>query len=116
MLNIKALVALSFLAITQASMASSLSDFTPIKIKENLNGLNLIIESKMVNKISVVKITSKESTSVNCRVTFKDGPSPASIRRTSLAPGGSKLLSKAFGRSLNGLRLEVDCQKKQVEV
>lgn len=92
--------------------ASSLNDFTPIKITENLNGLHLTIESKMVQRISVVKLTNKENIPVFCAVTFKDGPSPASVRRTTLSAGGSKLLSKGFGRNLNALRLNVDCQKK----
>lgn len=115
MINTKALLAVSFLLFSHVSTASSLNDFTPIKIKENLNGLHLVIESKMVDKIGVVKITNKEAMAVSCSVTFKDGPSPASVRRTSLVAGGSKLLSKAFGRSLNGLRLKVDCQKKTAE-
>ena len=113
---IKTLLSISLLCLAQWVNASSLNDFTPIKIKENLNGLQLKIESKMVDKISVVKLTNQEAIAVSCSVVFKDGPSPASTRRTSLAPGGSKLLSKAFGRSLNGLRLEVDCHKKQMEV
>jgi len=112
---IRALLAITFISFAPISSASSLSDFTPIKIKENLNGLNLLIESKMVDKISAVKLTNKETLLVHCSVTFKDGPSPASVRRTSLKPGSSKLLSKGFGRSLNALRLIVDCQKKFTE-
>ena len=109
---LKAFMAISFVLFSSFSFASTLSDFTPIKIKENLNGLQLTIESKMVDKISVVKLTNKESAPVSCRVKFKDGPSPTSIRRTTITAGGSKLLSKAFGRSLNGLHLSVDCHRK----
>ncbi len=115
MCYIRALLAITLIPFALLSSASSLNDFTPIKINENLNGLDLIIESKMVDKISVVKITNKESLLVKCSVTFKDGPSPASTRRTSLKPGSSKLLSKGFGRSLNALRLSVDCNKKLTE-
>jgi len=114
-LMIRITTLLSLFLFSTLSFASSLNDFTPIKIKKNLNGLHLTIESKMVDRISVVKLTNKESIPVSCAVAFKDGPSPASVRRTSLVAGGSKLLSKAFGRSLNGLRLNVDCHKKVAE-
>ena len=112
MTYLKAFVAIFFVLLASESFASSLSDFTPTKIKENLNDLQLTIEAKMVGKVSAVKFTNKESIPVSCSVTFIDGPSPASTRRTTIAANGSKILHKAFGRSLIGLRLNVNCQKK----
>ncbi len=105
-------MAVFFVLLASVSFASSLSDFTPTKIKENLHDLQITVEAKMVDKVSVVKFINKESIPVSCSVTFKDGPSPASTRRTTIAAGGSKILHKAFGRSLIGLRLSVNCQEK----
>ena len=85
---------------------------TPVFVNEELNKLDVLVESSLVGLRGMVFIENKEQEEVTCQVVFKNGPELPTTRRERIKPGVKKVISANMNRSIVRLNIDVTCNKE----
>jgi len=85
---------------------------TPVFIHEELNKLDISVESSLVGLRGMVFIENKEQGMVACQVVFRNGPELPITRRERIKPGVKKMVSANMSRAIVRLNIDVSCNKE----
>ncbi len=109
---IKRFLARLFVASLLVIGASFPVSATPVFVNEELNKLDILVESSLVGLRGMVFIENKEQEVVECQVVFKNGPELPTTRREKINPGVKKMISANMNRSIVRLNIDVTCNKQ----
>lgn len=104
------LAVLSVLALPLAAQVHPTSNQAfPIEIDLQAEGLDVTASSSRNGNVALVTLANAGAGQALCEVTFVNGPERPPLRRIRLEPGEEGLVSQAFKREVNRIRVTVDC-------
>ena len=88
---------------------------TPVFVHEELNELDVVVESSLVGLRGMVFIENKEQQVIACQVVFKNGPEIPTTRKERIKPGVKKMVSANMNRVIVRLNIDVTCNKESLQ-
>jgi len=112
-MNVKKVVSghLLFVLVLVSGVSFSVSA-TPVFLHEELNKLDVTVETSLVGLRGMVFIENKEQEIVACQVVFKNGPELPITRRERIKSGVKKMVSANMSRAIVRLNIDVTCNKE----
>lgn len=81
----------------------------PIDIDLQAEGLEITASSSRNSNVAMVTLGNAGSATALCEATFVNGPERPPLRRIRIEPGEQGLVSQAFMREVNRIRVTVEC-------
>lgn len=85
----------------------------PIDVELQPETIQMYVSTTDLANMAAVMLTSRESTTLQCRVGFTNGPERPVPRQVSLPPGEQVTISQFFRREINRVRVKVDCASER---
>ena len=101
-----------FFVVLLALGISCTATATPVFLHEELNELDILVETSLVGRRGMTFIENKEQETVACQVVFRNGPEVPVRRQERVKPGVKKVVSANMNRSIVRLNIDVTCNKE----
>lgn len=82
----------------------------PVDVEIKSKGVSVIASSSYLSNIATVTLSNEGGERALCRATFVNGPEQPLERRIRLDPGEQTVVSQAFKRHINRVRVAVTCE------
>lgn len=81
----------------------------PIDVEVESEGVSIVATSAYLSNIATVTLLNEGSENAMCSATFVNGPERPSPSRVRLNPGEQTVMTQAFMRHINRVRVNVVC-------
>lgn len=82
----------------------------PVDVEIQSKGVSIIASSSYLSNIATVTLANEGAEQALCRATFVNGPERPLERRIRLDPGEHKVVTQAFTRHINRVRVSIICE------
>ncbi|WP_150303751.1 3-phosphoglycerate kinase [Pseudomonas saliphila] len=82
----------------------------PVDVEIDSKGVSIIASSSYLSNIATVTLANEGAEQAQCRATFVNGPERPPERRIRIDPGEHRVLTQAFTRHINRVRVAISCE------
>lgn len=82
----------------------------PVDVEVQSEGVSIVASSSYLSNIATVTLVNEGAENALCEARFVNGPERPSPSRVRLNPGEQTIMTQAFQRHINRVRVTVSCQ------
>jgi hypothetical protein len=99
------------LLVTLVTLSLPLSGWAfPVDVEVQSEGVSIVASSSYLSNIATVTLLNEGAENALCQAHFVNGPERPSPSRVRLNPGEQTVMTQAFQRHVNRVRVTVSCQ------